>query len=152
MRPAEWADSDALLAWRNDPDTRGGSRHTAVVGRSEHESWLRGVLEDETRHLLVVEADGRPAGQVRFDRVEPAVYEISVTIAPEARGRGLAADAIQAGLRWLRERQPGAEVLAHVRPRNERSARAFAASGFEPTGETDDAGFDRLRSRPAATG
>jgi RimJ/RimL family protein N-acetyltransferase len=148
VRAAVQADAQLLLAWRNDPETRRASRNTGAVTDSEHESWLEDVLADPDRHLLVVEVDGEPAAQVRFDALDGGGHEISVTVAPRMRGRGVAATAIAEGVGWLRARDPAAVVVAHVRPENARSMRAFARAGFAESGETDADGFARLVSRP----
>jgi RimJ/RimL family protein N-acetyltransferase len=83
------ADADLLLRWRNDPDTRLASHHTGVVGPGEHLTWLSRTLADSDRRLLVAEEFGTPVGTVRIDRRE-GVSDLSWTVAPEARGRGVA--------------------------------------------------------------
>jgi RimJ/RimL family protein N-acetyltransferase len=138
LRPASEADAPRLRQWRNDPDTRAASRATAEVGAAEHVAWLASVLVDPDRHLWICELDGEPVGQVRFDRLDEERYEISVALAPEARGRGLSSRLISLGVERLRESNPGAEVEAHVREDNSRSLAAFRRAGFRPTGEEVD--------------
>lgn len=144
LRPASAADARRLLEWRNDPEARAASRSTAEVGAAEHDAWLAAVLADPDRTLLICELAGEPVGQVRFDRIAERRYEISVSLAAAARGRGLAAPLISLAVARLRESSPDAEVEAHVRRGNDRSLAAFRQAGFEATGETD--GFLVLRS------
>jgi len=130
VRTAGPADAARLLRWRNDPAVRAASRSRAEVSEAEHRRWLATVLADPERHLLVAEVEGEPIGQVRFDRLDDARHEISVALAPEARGRRLAAALIEAGIAWLREHVGPSTVDAVVRHENEPSLRAFRRAGF----------------------
>ena len=138
LRPASEADGPRLRQWRNDPETRAASRTTAEVGAAEHVAWLAGVLVDPDRHLWICELDGEPVGQVRFDPLDERRYEISVVLAPEARGRGLSSHLISMAVERLCESRPDAEVEAHVREDNSRSLAAFCRAGFRPTGDVVD--------------
>ena len=99
MRAREATDADAelLLGWRNDPRTRQASRSTTVVTPAEHLAWLRGVGADPGRLLLVVDHEDEPVGTVRFDRRDGDGWEVSITVAPEHRGRGLAGAVLARG-------------------------------------------------------
>jgi RimJ/RimL family protein N-acetyltransferase len=147
MRQATQADSERLFAWRNDPDTRAASRNIDPVTEEEHARWLERVLGDPERILLIAQAGDEAVGQVRFDRLGPERWEISVTVAPAARGRGLGRDLIAAGVAWLWRTDVAAAVVeAWVRAGNERSRRAFRAAGFEPS-ERERGGLLELELR-----
>ena len=135
LRPAKAADAAALLAWRNDPLTRAMSLQHDLVTEDEHVSWFAHVLIDSTRRLLVGEIAGRACGQVRFDFGDGDA-EVSITLAPEFRGRGLGVALLEAGVRWFRERHAGARLIATIRPHNEPSKRIFARCGFVHEGMT----------------
>lgn len=130
LRPAQAADAELLWAWANDPDTRASSFDPAPIPWSDHVRWLAGRLGHPTSPLFVAEGSGGAAvGLVRFDACEDGP-EIGVTVAPEARGGGVAAPLVLAGC--LRVATQGAvTVHAHIRPDNERSLAAFRAAGFE---------------------
>jgi RimJ/RimL family protein N-acetyltransferase len=81
-------DADLLLRWRNDPATRRASRNSAVISKSEHLAWLSRSLQDKSRKLYIAETNGRPVGTIRTDEQQGAC-ELSWTVAPEMRGRGL---------------------------------------------------------------
>jgi RimJ/RimL family protein N-acetyltransferase len=147
LRAASEADAERLLEWRNDPEARAASRSTSPVSAEEHAAWFAGVLADPGRLLFVAEAAGEPVGQVRFDGLAEGRYEISVALAPAARGRGLAAPLISLGVARLRQEEPGVAVEAHVREGNARSLAAFRRAGFRPTGEPAEEGFLVLLSR-----
>lgn len=138
LRPASKADAEQLRKWRNDPETRAASRNTAEVGAAEHSAWLAKALNDPDRQLLICELGGEPVGQVRFDRLAEQRYEISVALAPAARGQGLSPRLISLAVEKLRESHPDAEVEAHVREENARSLAAFRGAGFLLSGKEVD--------------
>jgi RimJ/RimL family protein N-acetyltransferase len=89
VRPATMADAELLLAWRNDPDTRAWSRTGDTISLADHRDWLATALTNPERVLLIAEYRGRPVGTVRFDFGNDA-WEVSITLAPSARGQRLA--------------------------------------------------------------
>jgi RimJ/RimL family protein N-acetyltransferase len=142
LRSATEADAERLREWRNDPEVRAASRNTAEVGAGEHTAWLTAVLADPDRQLLICELEGEPVGQVRFDRLGEDRHEISVALAPAARGQGLSSRLISLAVKQLRESNPGAEIEAHVREENTRSLATFRRAGFQLSGQKD--GFQVL--------
>lgn len=143
-RPATSADADLLLEWRNDPTTRANSRQSTVLDRSSHLSWLDAALADRDRLLLIV-ADGAPVGTVRWDRRGPHSWEVSITVAPEARGRSLSLSVLAAGERFLASHDVDArELLAVVHRDNQPSLRLFAAMGYVLDLPADPQGFLQL--------
>ncbi len=128
LRPATLDDAALLRHWRNDPTTRANSRSQAEVSDEEHLSWLRATLGNAERRLLVAEQAGRPVGQVRLDKQGPTA-EVSITVAPEARGSGLSS--------WLlRSLEPVARelgvttLIAEIHRDNQASIKAFKRAGF----------------------
>lgn len=131
IRRAGESDAGTLLRWRNDIETRRWSRTTDVVEPAEHLDWLRSVLACRDRLLLMAEtADGSAVGTVRFDRVGARTWEVSITVAPEYRGRRMAGPLLAAGERELRRLRPGVTVLASVHEGNAVSAAVFRAAGY----------------------
>lgn len=143
VRRAEDSDADLLIEWRNDPTTRASSRDGSAVTPDAHRRWLERVLGDPDRLLLIGLLDGTPVGTVRFDRLrdgrEPAAVEVSVTVAPEHRGRGLAVPLLQAAEARLAHDLPDARLLAYVKSANEASVALFRTAGYGPI-ETDATG------------
>jgi RimJ/RimL family protein N-acetyltransferase len=144
LRPASESDADWLLELRNDPAVRSASRRTGAVRPEEHREWLRRTLRDPDCTLLVAELDGRPIGQVRFDRLASNECEISVSVVASHRRRGLGTELIKAGVDWLRRKAPDATVVAEVRTGNDASYRAFRTAGFRETGGRAPEGYKRL--------
>ncbi len=77
-----------MLKWRNELATRISSHNSDEVKLEKHIQWLKATLQNPNRHLHVAEEKGIPVGTVRAD-YENGIYELSWTVAPEARGRGI---------------------------------------------------------------
>ena len=156
-RPATLADAALLLRWRNDPGTVAASRVQAPVIAHDHVAWLERTLADPTRRLRIVGNrvldDGPPhltpkgrrvwldlnrgpdvdIATYRLDGVGAAQIEVSLTVAPEHRGRGLAREVVQLACREALTHGP--EVLtAEIRRENIPSFVAFFRNGFVITG------------------
>ncbi len=128
VRPATMADAGLLLSWRNDPETRRWSHTPDPVSMGEHEAWLAGALASPDRRLFVAEHGGRPIGTVRFDR-DGEAWQVSTTVDPSARGRGLATPMLLAG-----ERAVGPAVFrANVHHSNAASLAMLRRAGYQLT-------------------
>ena len=126
LRPATAADAALLLAWRNDEATRQASHHTAAIEPESHARWLEALLRNPARRLFIAEEQGEPVGSVRADRdPDGACHELSWTVAPSARGRGIGAGMV----RLLRAEVRG-PVRAEVKPGNAASVRIAEAAGL----------------------
>ena len=133
VRRAALADRDVLLAWRNDPDTRAASRSTEVIDPEEHARWYDAMLADPDRLLLIGEQDGIPIGTVRFDPRDPEHdVEVSLTIAPEHRGMGLAVPLLLAAEKPARAALSAAGIWAFILFGNDQSVATFRRAGYVP--------------------
>lgn len=83
IRPATLEDAQLLFDWRNDPLTRAMFKNSGVVLWDTHINWLTQRLSRLDPHLYIAEI-GVPVGTFRLDG-----DEISYTVAPEARGKGI---------------------------------------------------------------
>ncbi len=143
VRPATLDDARALWEWRNDPVTRAGSRHHDPVPFGDHLAWLRASLDRPDRHLLVGASDGVDVGTVRWDLEGGAEWEVSIALAPQARGRGLAPGLLRAGEQWLSGTTAVDAYLAVVHADNAASRRLFVSGGYVPDLPADEDGFER---------
>lgn len=131
LRLATTQDLELLLAWRNDPETRAASHHTGEVKHDEHRQWLHAIIANPRRQLFVAEERGRPIGTVRADETD-GMFELSWTVAPEARGKGAGKHMVRA----LAKRIDG-PVRAEVRVGNAASARIAEYAGMQRVQERD---------------
>lgn len=88
FRKAIENDAMMLLSWRNDPETRGASRHSAQILPKGHRAWLGVTLQNPDCFLYIAEQDNVPVGTVRFDRRADG-FELSWTVASGMRGKGI---------------------------------------------------------------
>ena len=143
LRLAEAGDEAWLLELQRQPQTRQYFRNPTVPTADEHRRWLRQVLDDPRRLLLIVEVDATPAGTVRLDRNddlgEVVRYAISIAIGPAFHNRGVGS----AALSLIRRLMPAAALDADVAPENVASMRLFSSKGFQRVGN------DLYRSMPS---
>ena len=140
LRPATPADAALLLAWRNDPETRRNSRRQHALSWAE----LIAAPVGAERATYVGESDGRPVGSVHIDRAAGPDgglrYELSWTVAPGARGRGIGKALVAAALAEA-ERLGGwsgaLAIVAMIKPENIASSRIATSLGFIAEGEQD---------------
>lgn len=131
LRLATIQDADLLLKWRNDPQTRKASHNKAEVQREEHISWLTRTLSNSSRRLYIAEENGAPVGTVRSDFSE-GVWELSWTVSPSARGRGVAKRMVAVLANQISE-----PIRAEVKTGNTASARIAEYAGMEFDREVD---------------
>lgn len=123
LRPANSEDSATLLAWRNDPQTRDQSINADAVLPAAHEAWLLQSLASASRVLLIAETDGVPVGTVRLDK--GAETELSWTVAPDWRGKGIGQAMIALAVRCI-----DSPIVARIKSANVPSQRIAARAGF----------------------
>jgi dTDP-4-amino-4,6-dideoxygalactose transaminase/RimJ/RimL family protein N-acetyltransferase len=132
LRDANASDEAILLEWANDPEVRRASFNSAPIDAATHARWYKARLQDPQAAFFIAEVGGERVGYGRVDPWSPDTAEIAVSIAAEARGRGLGRQLIaltaEEGARRLGVRR----VLARVKTDNQASVRAFVAAGFQP--------------------
>lgn len=126
-----------LLEWRNDEGTRQSSINTDPVDAESHRRWLDASIDSPDRHLFVVEVDGVPVGTTRLDRRETG-WEISLTVAPEHRGKGFGSELLDVTTEWFDANIGGDVILSTIKPSNPASLALFAKMGYAVTREDDD--------------
>jgi RimJ/RimL family protein N-acetyltransferase len=129
LRRATIDDADALLAWRNDDETRRASFSQGVVSRGEHLAWLAARLapmHDESV-WMITDSNG-DVGSARICVTGDDFAQISITIAPTCRDKGYGRQAIL--LLAQKVRHMHRTPVAFVRQENARSLAVFRAAGF----------------------
>lgn len=149
-RRAGMPDARLLWEWHNDPGTRASSLTADPVPWPAHLAWLEAGLTREDRMLLVVEDVGGPVGTVRWDLVGEGEWEVSITVAPDRRGRSLARPLLEVAEAELSEvlgssRADATAYLAVVNVDNPASVRLFETSAYVPDLPPDPSGFMRFR-------
>lgn len=146
VRDAARTDAVVLWAWRNDHSVRRASFHGDWISWDAHCAWLAARLDDPSSRLYVVELDGLPAAQVRFD-LDGDAAEISVSVAPAARGRGVGTAAVRQACLRVAGDTGIRSIVARVKNDNMTSLRLFEKAGFHDEGEETVAGCEARRLR-----
>jgi UDP-2,4-diacetamido-2,4,6-trideoxy-beta-L-altropyranose hydrolase len=130
FRPAKNDDCAILCQWANDPATRNGSFRSAPIAWDEHREWFEKTLSDDQTLIMIAEESGNPIATLRMKNEGDGVAQISITLAPEARGKGLAAYLIQKGSREAAALMDTIRVEALIKSENMASRRAFENAGY----------------------
>lgn len=140
LRPATAADSRRLWELRNEETARLVSFDADVIPFDGHDRWLAARLAQATAPIFMVRAPAAEGiGYVRFDAVDGEL-QVSVALAPAARGRGLGPLALREAVAALRAQGRRERVVALIRADNPRSLAAFRRAGFVVAGERSVAG------------
>jgi RimJ/RimL family protein N-acetyltransferase len=146
LRRASQMDESLLLAWANDPVTRAAGFAPDPITPDEHRAWLATRLRSTTSRLLIGTIGDTPIGQVRLDREHDGRVEVGISVAPEARGRGVGRRLLHSALdEARRDKGLGATgFTARIRPDNATSIALFTGAGFRRAGELDVEGVPCL--------
>ena len=134
IRRVTAGDARLLFDWRNDPETRMQSGTTEAFEWGEHVAWLEKSLKNSRRILCIAENDaGTPIGTVRADLREDGFTEISYTIAPNWRGKGLSKPTV---LSFVKTFLQGKKLAAKIKKGHAPSESVARALSLSPYAET----------------
>jgi RimJ/RimL family protein N-acetyltransferase len=128
IRPATINDAQLLLDWRNDPITRQNAFNSEPISLETHTEWLSRKLNAADTVIWILEENGQPVAQIRYDQAE-----ISIVVAPEARGKGHGSTLLMISAPLACRRFSVPSVFGLVKKNNVASCRAFEKSGFTRT-------------------
>jgi UDP-2,4-diacetamido-2,4,6-trideoxy-beta-L-altropyranose hydrolase len=148
LRPAREEDRRLLWEWANDPDVRAASFSPDPISWETHVVWFDVKLRAQnagSRSVIFIAEDDQhvPLGQIRFDCRPDGDWEIAVSLGKDARGRGLACELIQCGVREILSDNSTSRVHAFVKSTNVASLKAFERADFV------SAGADQVRGNMA---
>lgn len=152
VRDAAAEDEERLLAWANDPVTRAAGFHGSSIDAATHARWLAQRLASPASRLYIGLEDDRPVGMVRLEPAGDGRYEVGISVAPDARGRGVGRTLLEVGLAAAVADQQlmVGSFVARIRADNAASLALFGGAGFRPAGTDDVAGIPCLvYERPA---
>jgi UDP-2,4-diacetamido-2,4,6-trideoxy-beta-L-altropyranose hydrolase len=143
FRPAGPDDSRTAWLWRNDYVTRMFSQTSAPIAWPDHQTWWDKMLDAADRWLLIAEVGDVPVAVVRFDRTDEDEVEVSINLAPSARGSGLGGRILAASCRRFQEQRESATLIATIHCDNPASRRIFEKIGFVQTDALSKLPFER---------
>lgn len=141
LREARPEDSELVWLWRNDPSTRRNSQQSTPIPWSDHSRWYAATLANEHRRVLIGHFEGQPIGMIRFDAGKDRRVEVSVNIAPAARGGGTGKSLLRYACDDFESKHPGAVLTARIHETNRVSQAVFEKAGFRRTGALETDGF-----------
>jgi GNAT superfamily N-acetyltransferase len=140
-------DLDTLLHWRNDPETVKWSLNNDHVYPEVHARWLEKALSDPDKEILIGVCNATPVGVVRFDTLKVDDGDkifVSITVAPEVRGRGFGKLILEAG--GLRKRDHNLSAI--INRKNNKSLCLFEGLGYAEVGKFSSKDFLILNRGP----
>ena len=143
LRPAKAEDSRMVWLWRNDDITRQFSQSTAAIPWPDHRAWWDKTIEAPDRELLIAEVGSVAVGAVRFDKLDEGTFEVSINLAPSARGSGRGKRILDKACRTFRESRGAVNLMATIRADNPASRRIFEKVGFVRAGDLSNPPFER---------
>ena len=138
--------TDCTLLWElaNDPTVRASAFSPASIPWENHVAWFELKMQTATCHILIGEAQGSVAGQVRVDERPDGQGEIDVSVTREFRGEGVGGRLIDLAVRQLFASTAMSRIHAYILPQNAASQRAFENAGFQMAGEAQVMGHRAL--------
>ncbi len=145
LRRVRREDSHLLWEWANDAQVRAASFCSDPISWPTHAAWFEQKLAQENCTIFIAEdEESNPCGQIRFDPRPDGGWEVGVSVAKEARGRGVASRLIGSGVRsMLNGKASSARFHAFVKLDNTASIRAFEKAEFRQLGS------EQVHGKPA---
>lgn len=147
-----WERDDVRAAWEAEQTAdatglRMRDWHEPPASLAELEAEFEGNISEPnaTRIALIIEAEGRPVGDINFfdidERNRRAMVGLGIWRA-EDRGKGYGFDALRALLRWGFRHLNLHRVELSVAPANEAALRIYRRLGFVEEGRRRQSHFD----------
>lgn len=154
LRDADSGDTEILWEWTNDPATRAASFNSKPIPWKNHIAWLTKQFDSEDTILLMIEStQGVQFGVVRFNINAESQGEsiISISLAAESRGRGLAPIILSMCVDYFFRKYPDQIITAWIKPENKASHQTFIRANFEnyPSPNYPDRVRMRLNFKPS---
>lgn len=131
LRRATLDDAELLLSWRNDPESRKQSTQKEEISPENHLAWLIKSLSMTDRKLYIAEHNDLPVGTVRSDIHEDGTVELSWSVAPSQRGKGVGKAMVA---QFVKEIHPTGKLIAVIRKGNSASEKIAQALGLHQKG------------------
>ena len=134
LRPTTYLDEGLYFQWSNEHEVRTQSFCSDPIPLADHKRWFRDRLNSsDTLLRVLVDEQGLPLGQIRFDRSLPFENRVTISFSldPAARGFGLAIVLLNLGMKELAKVWGSSiEFYGEVRASNEASINTFVRAGF----------------------
>jgi len=130
VRQAKKTDCKLLWEWWNDSTTRQMMKDNQFVPWESHCNWFEKAIEDNNRMLCVGTIDSVPFGIVRFLYEGNGIFEVSINLDPQLRGKGYGSILLNKSIAMLKRTYSVTLLYAMLKKINYPSKRTFEKNGF----------------------
>ena len=126
--------SKMIWEWRNDPLTIRMSSKNKRVSWQQHNKWYEKKIIDKASNIYMAKKNNSYLGVVRYEQIpsNKSIYEISINISPEQRGKGIGRLVLQKSINcFLKDESCCNLIKAKVKKENIPSIKTFLKCGFE---------------------
>ena len=127
LRRANINDMDVLYLWQTNSKTRRFFHNSDIPNYDEHKKWFKEKLNMVDCFFEIILHGEIPAGVVQLDKVSEDSYKVSLYIAPDKYGLGLA----KAGFELIKNLVPDYKILAYVHEDNVAIKNILLFSGYK---------------------
>ena len=135
VRLAKLDDCVEFFNWVNDPAVREQSLSTSTIQWLDHKKWFFEKIGSSATDMYVMEADGLPVGQVRFEK-SASVAEINYSLDRIARNRRWASAMLEMAMKMFCQKC-SSTLRARVKNSNAKSSAVFKQLGFSEVPSQD---------------
>ncbi len=132
LKPATKCDVDVIFSWQSNPEIRRFSRNTKPVKYQEHCQWFDKAINSTQRKIYLIHTQQNSVGMLRLDDINDSTCEISILVAPNEQGKGIALAALKA----LETLSITKIIEAYVREDNIASHKLFQSAKFKKVSAT----------------
>ena len=144
LRPVTEKDCRLIWEWANDPITRAQSFSTENIPWEKHIAWFESKLNDPlSSFFIMVDKNNVSLGQIRY-QITNQEADVSISIAPDERGKGYGAEIIKMGAQELWLATDVNKINSYIKEENKPSVKAFTRAGFTRAGTTEVKGYQAL--------
>ncbi|MEO1518362.1 MAG: GNAT family N-acetyltransferase [Bacteroidota bacterium] len=131
LRKATTTDAMLYYNWANDEAVRKNSLRQNRIEWEHHRNWFAQKLQSEQSYLYILEEEGIPVGQIRYDIADGEAI-IGFSIDRAWRGQGMGKAILQKSIpmfqQEIRDRVQGLKAV--VKHNNIASLKVFESLGF----------------------
>jgi len=130
FRLATIDDTELYFKWANEKSTRQQSFNSEPIPFQQHCNWFIAKLNSDACKLYIMEYQGTPVGQIRFD-IKNKNAKISYALDVNYRGKGLGRLLLKGGVRRMKKDLPQiTQIVGYVKPENLASVNVFQKLNF----------------------
>ncbi|MGX6642744.1 GNAT family N-acetyltransferase [Legionella pneumophila] len=130
LREFNLNDAELLFSWRNDPVIYLKSSRKEPVTLDEHNKWFNEMLHSDESHIFIMECDGKPIGQIRYNRNEDDSLKLSIFLIPEFQHKGIGSELLLNSFTLLKQDDKPIKIVAEVLVDNTPSHLFFQKHSF----------------------